>query len=82
MQEVLNPSDRKAVHKIVKLEREVKKLRRVIGAVHGPEILDYANLAQHLEDLTSRLDEHPEDYDGPCWCRLCMSYGAEDGIQS
>lgn len=82
MMDVLNFPDRKAVHKIVKLEREVRKLKRVIGAVHGPEILDYAELAQHLEDLTSKMDEHPEGYDGPCWCRLCQSYGAEDGIQS
>ena len=20
------------------------------------------------------VDEHPEGYDGPCYCRLCMSY--------
>lgn len=19
--------------------------------------------------------EHPEDYDGPCYCNLCLSYG-------
>ena len=79
MMDVISFPDRKAVHKIVKLEREVRKLRRVIGAIHGPEILDYAELAQCLEDLTSKMDEHPEGYDGPCWCALCKSYGAEDG---
>ena len=20
-------------------------------------------------------DEHPKDYEGPCWCRECLSYG-------
>jgi hypothetical protein len=23
-------------------------------------------------------DQHPDDYDGPCACDTCMSYGAED----
>jgi hypothetical protein len=23
---------------------------------------------------TRREDEHPENYNGPCECRLCMSY--------
>lgn len=82
MQEVLGPAGRETVHKIVRLEREVRKLRRVIGAVHGPEALYDAELAQCIEDLTSKMEEHPEGYDGPCWCRLCKSYGAEDGIQS
>lgn len=32
-----------------------------------------------LEDktlsLTRLLDEHPEEWDGPCECQLCLSYG-------
>ena len=24
---------------------------------------------------TEKVFEHPEDYDGPCSCQLCMSYG-------
>lgn len=24
---------------------------------------------------TEEEDEHPEEYDGPCMCRLCSSYG-------
>lgn len=28
-----------------------------------------------LFDKTMQADDHPEDYDGPCLCRECMSYG-------
>lgn len=27
--------------------------------------------------ITEHMDEHP-DHDGPCWCRDCRSYAAED----
>ena len=27
-----------------------------------------------LLDMTRSLDEHPEDYEGPCECQLCLSY--------
>lgn len=27
-----------------------------------------------LLKLTELLDEHPENYEGPCWCKLCQSY--------
>jgi hypothetical protein len=30
--------------------------------------------ACHLMSLTEQEEEHPEDYDGPCWCALCRSY--------
>jgi len=30
---------------------------------------------EELLQLTEMLDEHPEGYDGPCFCKLCMSYG-------
>lgn len=32
-----------------------------------------------LLTLTRMLDEHPDEYDGPCECKTCMSYVAEDG---
>lgn len=35
-----------------------------------------------LLGLTETIDEHPENYDGPCFCRLCMSYGQSDTIFS
>ncbi len=31
-----------------------------------------------LLKLTESLDEHPDDYDGPCWCKTCQSYAADD----
>ncbi len=31
-----------------------------------------------LIEMTRKLDEHPEGYDGPCLCKLCMSYGVQD----
>ena len=39
------------------------------------------NIAMGLLELTRAIDEHPEDYDGPCFCQLCCSYGdvADDG---
>ena len=27
-----------------------------------------------LLDKTRSIDEHPEGYEGPCLCRLCLSY--------
>ena len=32
-----------------------------------------------LLNKTKKADECPEDYNGPCLCKLCMSY-AEGGI--
>lgn len=32
-----------------------------------------------LLEMTRKLDEHPEGYDGPCLCKLCMSY-SDTGI--
>ena len=29
---------------------------------------------KELLAMTEKEDEHPEDYNGPCLCRLCMSY--------
>ena len=29
---------------------------------------------RQLIKLTKPMAEHPEDYDGPCSCKLCMSY--------
>jgi hypothetical protein len=27
-----------------------------------------------LMEITSGLDEHPEDYDGVCGCKTCLTY--------
>jgi hypothetical protein len=31
-------------------------------------------LQYRLVDLTMFREEHPENYHGPCLCRLCLSY--------
>jgi len=33
---------------------------------------------ESLLNLSAGLDEHPENYDGPCMCKLCMSYASND----
>jgi len=30
--------------------------------------------------MTRLLDEHPEEYDGPCECKLCLSYADCEGL--
>ena len=32
-----------------------------------------------LLELSRQLDEHPEEYKGPCLCRLCLSYVDKSG---
>jgi hypothetical protein len=29
---------------------------------------------EQLLSLSMNLDEHPDDYDGPCLCKSCQSY--------
>lgn len=31
-------------------------------------------LSEDIYRLTYKKDEHPEHYDGPCYCKLCQSY--------
>ncbi len=33
------------------------------------------NECDALFEKTREVDEHPEDWDSPCQCQLCMSYG-------
>lgn len=34
----------------------------------------YVALEREVYKLTRTLEEHPEDYEGPCACALCLSY--------
>lgn len=45
------------------------------------EALTIMTEAQAIAETTG-VPEHPEGYDGPCACDLCMSYGepAEDNV--
>lgn len=44
-------------------------------------LADPANAEWHDEliEATTKHDEHPEDYHGPCLCKLCMSYADDVG---
>ncbi|MBP2301533.1 hypothetical protein [Azospirillum picis] len=33
-----------------------------------------AQWSDELLEATTKHDEHPEEYHGPCFCRLCQSY--------
>jgi len=45
--------------KLVQVEKENKSLNETI---------------EEILTLTHELDEHPEDYNGPCMCKTCQSY--------
>jgi len=34
---------------------------------------------RELLKMTESLDQHPGDYDGPCWCKMCQAHAAEEG---
>lgn len=51
------------------------------AAVHFGTDQELAAVRQERDELlkmTEQLDEHPEGYDGPCHCRLCLSYATDD----
>ena len=37
--------------------------------------LEQEDRYHELLEMTEHEDEHPEWYDGPCICLLCLSYG-------
>lgn len=64
------------------------RVAKVARELAGKSPLAIAEAMVTIEDqrnalfgMTAALDEHPENYDGPCQCRLCMSY-ADSGDQS
>jgi hypothetical protein len=36
---------------------------------------EYKDVEEELLEMTEKFDEHPDDYDGPCRCKTCLSYG-------
>jgi hypothetical protein len=42
---------------------------------HELEKLTEGSVYDKLLKKTEKVDEHPEGYNGPCLCHLCMSYG-------
>lgn len=56
------------------LEEAMKNLSEQVNAMRGE--LEACNSERLLLlDMTRELEEHPEGYEGPCLCRLCVSYG-------
>ena len=52
--------------------------RRVTLGATNPALAQQAQRdEQQLLDDTEALDEHPEGYDGPCFCATCRSYLAD-----
>jgi len=47
---------------------------------HELEKLTEGSVYEKLLKKTERVDEHPEGYNGPCLCHLCMSYGDGDVV--
>lgn len=41
-------------------------------------LLELSEDRAQLLALSATLEAHPDDYDGPCDCRLCRQYEAED----
>ncbi|MCJ7747843.1 MAG: hypothetical protein MUP27_08870 [Desulfobacterales bacterium] len=54
-------------------KEEWEELRR-LGMI-GHKIRAEIDRETELIKKTEEEDEHPEEYDGPCMCRLCCSYG-------
>lgn len=51
------------------------ELERVTAERDGAtQMLDRLQDLDGFIELTKKLDEHPEGYDGPCLCALCRSY--------
>jgi hypothetical protein len=51
--------------------REWMELERI--ATHG-NLNPPRGRGAELLKKTEKEDEHPENYNGPCYCRTCMSY--------
>lgn len=39
------------------------------------QLLENSDNGDKVFQLTKDFDECPEDWDGPCLCKLCRSYG-------
>ena len=58
--------------------RAMTALRRGLLGATNPALAEQARRdEQQLMDDTEALDEHPDDYDGPCYCAECRSYLAD-----
>jgi hypothetical protein len=65
-------------HNFNRIDSELRQIEEYIVTI-GPKakMLDLLIAAdeQAFIELTIKIDEHPDGYDGPCLCALCRSYG-------
>ena len=58
--------------------RAMAAARRALLGTTNPALAEQAlRDEQQLMEDTEALDEHPDDYDGPCCCAECRSYLAD-----
>ena len=80
--EVCTAREIQHIARITELEAEVARLLDVgADAFHEVNTLHAAKDAMETDLIyvTSQMDEHPDGYEGPCWCRVCRSYATDDG---
>ena len=58
---------------------EIESLTAKLQAAEAEVARLRAAMETDLIYVTSRMDEHPEGYEGACWCRSCCSYATDDG---
>jgi hypothetical protein len=71
---ILTPSDRIGDFGMTKMEWEDLEH---LGELHAEKKISKIGMDNYttLLERTMEVDEHPEDYEGPCLCKLCCSYG-------
>lgn len=53
---------------------------QILKKAHADHVDELQMTINRLVELTRLLDEHPEGYDGPCECKLCLSYVDCEGL--
>ncbi len=56
--------------------KRIHELGQDIAAAvwNARELLGFHNHENQLIELTTMLDEHPEKWEGPCMCKMCLEY--------
>jgi cell shape-determining protein MreC len=63
------------VKEVAELKAENKKLQARNKCLKRDKTRVKADNRELLK-LTEQLDEHPEGYDGPCFCKMCVGYNS------
>jgi hypothetical protein len=54
-------------------EFAIRRIKNKNKEIHEAGIRDL----DELLEITSCMDEHPDEWDGPCYCKMCKSYSDE-----